>query len=185
MALAFARAVQSLQDYNKAGLTSSGNMSAQEQIATGDIGNTYRGLFSDYFNSGGMAREDYMRNELSKQADYERSLEMLSKEQEFNANEAQKNRDFQLEMSNTAYQRAVEDLKKSGLSPLLAYQNGSASTPSGSTASASGSYSSSGNSASRGGHADTGGLLGLIGSLLNGSLQAGSRLASAKMLSKK
>lgn len=44
---------------------------------------------------------------------------------------AQKQMDFQAQMSSTAYQRAMADMKAAGLNPMLAYQQGGASTPSG------------------------------------------------------
>ncbi len=54
----------------------------------------------------------------------------------FNARQAQIQRDWEMEMSNTAYQRAVEDMKNAGLNPAMLYQSGGqgASTPSGANA---------------------------------------------------
>jgi len=40
---------------------------------------------------------------------------------------------FQKDMSNTSYQRGMEDMKKAGLNPILAGKVGGASTPTGST----------------------------------------------------
>lgn len=90
---------------------------------------------------------------------------------EFNRIEAQKNRDFQERMSNTSYQRAVADLENSGLNSALAYSQGGASVPSGSSASASGS---------------DGSFLQLIGVLVNsmsGVAKAAIQANSAKALS--
>lgn len=62
-------------------------------------------------------------------------VQFARENRKFNAEEAQKLRDWQERMSNTSYQRAMADMKKAGLNPILAYQQGGASVPGGSAAS--------------------------------------------------
>lgn len=56
------------------------------------------------------------------------------KTRQFNANQEAINRDYQLTLSNTAWQRGVKDMQAAGLNPMLAYMRGGASTPTGGAA---------------------------------------------------
>lgn len=54
---------------------------------------------------------------------------------DFSAVEAQKQRDWEEQMSNTAYQRQVADMRAAGVNPAMAMNGSGASVPSGSSAS--------------------------------------------------
>lgn len=85
-----------------------------------------------------------LNNALTGNLDFERSLELQDKANEWSASEAQKSRDWQEYMSNTAYSRSVADLKSVGINPYAVLSGlKAASTPSGAQGSA---YSSTWNS---------------------------------------
>lgn len=73
------------------------------------------------------------RNFSAQQAQYamEFGREERGYAQEYNSAEVGRQIDFQERMSNSSYQRAVEDMKAAGLNPMLAYSQGGASTPGG------------------------------------------------------
>ena len=148
----------------------------------------YRGLGSSWFNAEAVAQEDWYRNEQAQNNQLFRDLYFQEQTNAFNAQEAQKQRDYDERMSNSQYQRAVDDMKKAGLNPVLALGGNGASFHGGASASSGGSRSSSGYRSS-GANDDLGSLLGTVASVVAGLYTAGAsnatKIATAKILAKK
>lgn len=104
------------------------------------------------------------------------TAEEAEKDRNFNANEAQKQREFEEYMSNTSYQRMMEDAKQAGINPLnLAGTNG-ASTPTGTAATAGGSKHSAPTGNNFGQILGT--IINLIGGVLMKGISSGAQIAN-------
>lgn len=66
---------------------------------------------------------------------------MFQEANAFNSAEAEKQRNWEADMANTAHQREVADLQNAGLNPVLSAGGNGATTPSGSSASSAGTPS--------------------------------------------
>lgn len=119
---------------------------------------------SDFYNwitRDFRAQMDANRIAQAEQAQIDRDFQLNSAREamNFSAAEAAKQRNWQQMMSNTAYQRAVQDMRAAGINPILAYTQGGASTPSGAAGTG---YAASGSRA----EVDTNSLTSLLGSMM-------------------
>lgn len=108
---------------------------------TGDFMDNGINTLNSWLGTDESKQLDWQRSEQSAMLAYDREVAENERARAFNSAEAEKQRAFEERMSSTAFQRAVEDLRRSGLNPVLAYSS-SASTPQG--VSASSNTSSSG-----------------------------------------
>lgn len=145
----FGEAMAALGDYSANAAAQANNVSAASQAAQGLFNqesanaanwqNTQNMMNQYQFNSAQASMANQFTESMwQRSADW--NEEMWERQAAFNAKEAQKQRDWQEAMANTQYQRAVGDMSKAGLNPILAVTGGGVGTgvPGGAAASVGG-----------------------------------------------
>ena len=114
--------------------------------AMGSLANAGQGSFGAGYSAGSSYGANSARNYTNGAdatiANMRSAYNRMQKQQQswedtaaYNSAEAAKLREWQEYMSNTAYQRAVRDMKLAGINPILAYTQGGAATGTGMAAS--------------------------------------------------
>lgn len=113
--------------WDKMGLNAPSGPSSASDIAKLDVAGNYMNYYNDATKNG--MEQEYAYALAGLQTDYDISVY----NNEWSAKQAEISRNWEERLSNTAYQRAVKDLKAAGLNPILAAGGGS-STPNSSQA---------------------------------------------------
>ena len=113
-------ASQSAQGAFNQSSVNNANAIGSERLAQQYGFNSAQAAAANAFSQGSWQQTaDWNEMMWQKQADW--NERMFQQQMEFNAAEAQKNRDWSERMEGTRYQRAMEDMEKAGLNPILAY----------------------------------------------------------------
>ncbi|QCS36532.1 minor capsid protein [Capybara microvirus Cap3_SP_445] len=99
-------------------------------LLSGDFSNWFKGI-GDRWNNLWNNIGGFITGSTAVENQKNANLDLQHDQQSFNSAEAQKERDWQTQMSNTAHQREVADLQAAGLNKWLSVNGGGSSSSSG------------------------------------------------------